>query len=53
MVLVYGLINTIASRGNNNFRHFEENLKPIDVEKLLDEVLDNKCQGRKFQKCKG
>ena len=25
----------------------------IDVEKLLDEVLDNKCQGRKFQKCKG
>ena len=30
MVLVYGLINTIASRGNNNFRHFEENLKPKD-----------------------
>ena len=30
MVLIYGLINTIASRGNNNFRHFEENLKPKD-----------------------
>ena len=30
MVLVYGFINTIASRGNNNFRNFEENLKPKD-----------------------
>ena len=25
----------------------------IDPEKLLEEALDNKCQGRKFQKCKG
>ena len=30
MVLIYGLINTIARRGNKNFRHFEENLKPKD-----------------------